>query len=67
MEGTPAVSLIEHFAKLKDPRIDRTKHHNLIDIVVIAICAVIGGEVARIHGRMSNCSASQRRSGSASC
>ncbi len=43
MEGTPAVSLIEHFAKLKDPRIDRTKHHNLIDIVVIAICAVIGG------------------------
>ncbi len=43
MEGTPAVSLIEHFAKLKDPRIDRTKRHNLIDIVVIAICAVIGG------------------------
>ncbi len=28
---------------MKDPRIDRTKHHNLTDIVVIAICAVIGG------------------------
>ena len=41
MEGTPAVSLIEHFAKLKDPEI--APDHNLIDIVVIAI--FIGGRI----------------------
>jgi predicted transposase YbfD/YdcC len=32
-----------HFADLEDPRIDRTKLHRLIDIVVIAICGVICG------------------------
>lgn len=32
-----------HFGDLPDPRIERTKLHKLIDIVVIAICAVICG------------------------
>lgn len=32
-----------HFADLEDFRIDRTRLHNLMDIVVIAICAVICG------------------------
>lgn len=36
-------SLMEHFSSLKDPRIDRTKRHLLMDIIVIAICAVICG------------------------
>lgn len=40
-ETSPTIS--EHFAKLKDPRVERTKHHQLLDIVVIAICAVICG------------------------
>ena len=31
------------FDKIKDPRIDRTKKHRLIDIIAIAICAVIAG------------------------
>jgi predicted transposase YbfD/YdcC len=35
--------LIDHFALLPDPRIDRTKRHLLLDIVVIAVCAVICG------------------------
>jgi predicted transposase YbfD/YdcC len=35
--------IVHHFAELKDPRIDRTKRHLLIDIVVIGICAVICG------------------------
>jgi predicted transposase YbfD/YdcC len=35
--------LIEHFQELDDPRIERCKKHLLLDIVVIAICAVIGG------------------------
>jgi predicted transposase YbfD/YdcC len=32
-----------HFGDLTDPRIDRTKLHKLLDILVIAICAVIAG------------------------
>jgi predicted transposase YbfD/YdcC len=35
--------LSEHFARLPDPRVDRTKRHLLLDIVVIAVCAVICG------------------------
>ena len=33
----------EHFAKVPDPRINRTKKHNLLDIIIMAICAVICG------------------------
>jgi predicted transposase YbfD/YdcC len=32
-----------HFADLQDPRIDRTRLHELLDILVIAICGVICG------------------------
>ncbi|WP_442937813.1 transposase family protein [Nostoc sp.] len=34
-----------HFCKksIEDPRIDRTKQYKLIDIMTIAICAVISG------------------------
>jgi predicted transposase YbfD/YdcC len=39
----PDLSIRTHFADLKDPRIERTRHHNLMDIVVIAIAAVICG------------------------
>src|SRR5690242_18013082 len=34
---------IEHFGALPDPRVDRTKLHPLLDILVIAVCAVIAG------------------------
>lgn len=33
----------EHFGTLEDPRIDRTKRHQLLDIVTIAICGTICG------------------------
>ena len=36
-------SIVDHFEGLEDPRIDRTKRHKLIDIIVITICAVICG------------------------
>ncbi len=36
-------SLTEHFGSLVDPRIDRTKRHNLMDIITIALCGVIAG------------------------
>lgn len=35
--------LVAHFAALQDPRVDRTKQHTLLDIVVIAFCAVLCG------------------------
>jgi predicted transposase YbfD/YdcC len=34
-------TITKHFRKLEDPRVDRTKLHLLMDIVTIAICAVI--------------------------
>ena len=40
MDSRPAANLIDRFAKLNDPRDDRAKRHNLMDVVVIAICAV---------------------------
>lgn len=35
--------LLRAFAELEDPRMDRTKHHSLPDILIIAICATICG------------------------
>lgn len=40
---SPGLSLLAHFSGLTDPRIDRTKHHPLLSIVAIAICAVVAG------------------------
>ena len=40
MEG---ITLQEHFANLQDPRVERTKHHQLLAIITIALCAVICG------------------------
>ena len=36
-------SVISHFATLPDPRIERTKQHQLIDIITIALCGIICG------------------------
>jgi predicted transposase YbfD/YdcC len=41
MEPHPKKSLLEHFTTINDPRINRTKDHELIDILVIAICALL--------------------------
>jgi len=44
MSQEPEVgSIVKHFGKIRDPRIDRTKRHKLLDILIIAICAVICG------------------------
>ena len=32
-----------HFVKLTDPRLDRTKRHALLDILILALCATLGG------------------------
>ncbi|MGH6639735.1 MAG: ISAs1 family transposase [Polaromonas sp.] len=37
------VALLEHFASVPDPRIERHRWHKLGDILVIAVCAVVCG------------------------
>lgn len=43
MKLKPKVTITDHFACLEDPRMERTQQHQLVDIVTIAICAVICG------------------------
>ncbi len=43
MSVTAPGSLLEHFADLTDPRVERTKLHQLLDVLVIAMCAMICG------------------------
>jgi hypothetical protein len=40
-------TFIEHFSDLKDPRDDKTKKHELMDILFLVIAAVIGGAEGR--------------------
>jgi predicted transposase YbfD/YdcC len=39
----PTLSLVACFSDLEDPRIERTKLHSLVDIVCLAVLAVIAG------------------------
>jgi predicted transposase YbfD/YdcC len=43
MDEKPTAKLSEHFRKVTDPRIGNATRHKLLDIIVIAICAVICG------------------------
>lgn len=52
MKPVVSVDVRPYFAELPDPRIDRSKRHLLLDIVTIALCAVLCGadnwvEIAR--------------------
>ena len=41
----PTLGLVEQFKTLEDPRVNRTKEHELVDIMVIAVCTLLcGGE-----------------------
>jgi predicted transposase YbfD/YdcC len=45
MSAPMHASIVEHFQDLEDPRINRAKKHNLLDILVIAVCTLLtGGE-----------------------
>ena len=45
MADTVNASIVEHFRTLADPRVERTKRHRLLDILVIALCTLLtGGE-----------------------
>jgi predicted transposase YbfD/YdcC len=41
--AAPSFSILRCFSSLKDPRINRRKRHQLLDVVAIALCAVIAG------------------------
>jgi predicted transposase YbfD/YdcC len=43
MTETPKISLTNHLSEVEDPRIERSKRHQLIDIILIAVCAIICG------------------------
>ncbi len=43
MDQDPTASIATHFAPLDDPRVERTKWHSLHEILVLTLCAVIGG------------------------
>ena len=43
MRLKPKITIADHFFELEDPRIERTKHHQLIDIITLSLCAVICG------------------------
>ena len=45
-------SITKHFSKVRDPRIDRTKRHRLMDILIIAICGVICGADSWVEHRV---------------
>ena len=45
-------SIMDHFQDLDDPRIERSKRHQLLDIVAIAICAVICGADSWVYVEM---------------
>src|SRR4030095_6242544 len=60
------VSFQEHFATLTDPRWPQAPHsrHRLMDILILAVCAVIGGPRA---GKTAKSMARPKRSGSPLC
>jgi predicted transposase YbfD/YdcC len=43
MAVSPGSPITTHFATLTDPRIDHTKRHQLLDLLTIALCALICG------------------------
>ena len=44
-----SLSVHAHFASVPDPRIHRTRKHNLFDILVVALCAMISGAEDFVH------------------
>ena len=51
-EGVERVRLLDYFEDLEDLRIERCKRHSLLDIITIAICAVICGADSWVHVAM---------------
>ena len=57
MADTVNASIVEHFQTLEDPRIERTKKHLLLDILIIAVCTLLTGGKGSGYGILSRVSA----------
>lgn len=45
MQTHPKLSLVEQFATITDPRVNRTKEHPLVNVLIIGVCTLLcGGE-----------------------
>ncbi len=45
MQTHPKLSLVAQFESLVDPRVNRTRDHKLVDVLIIAVCTILcGGE-----------------------
>ncbi|MCP4363591.1 MAG: ISAs1 family transposase, partial [Chloroflexi bacterium] len=49
MSTAPIAILEEHFSVINDPRTEYLVEHNLIEIIIIAVCAVICGADNWVH------------------
>ena len=49
MAQAPKATVLDHFAELDDPRVERARRHDLVDILTIAICATICGADSWVH------------------
>ena len=41
MQASAKLSLVEHFKSVPDPRVNRTLDHDLVDVLVIAVCCLL--------------------------
>lgn len=41
MQSSAKLSLVEHFRSIPDPRVNRTLEHDLVDVLVIAVCCLL--------------------------
>src|SRR6185437_2204782 len=41
MPVPPKKSLVEYFATISDPRVNRTKEHRLVDVLIIGVCTLL--------------------------
>jgi len=37
------LALLDHFVPLADPRVERSQRHKLLDVIAVALCAILGG------------------------
>jgi len=51
MEPCPTTTITTQFATLPDPRVERTTRHALLDLLTIALCAVICGAASLLRSR----------------
>ena len=45
------ISILKQFSRLKDPRVDRTKRHNLTEVIAIEICGANGLTDVELFGK----------------